>query len=120
MGGRKAINIDQFPILSWYHREFRQFLLRQDARLMVIGYSFGDAHINTAIGEGVDKGLKLFIIDPGGVDLLDDKRKKVIGPRRKESMELLARSVIGASRRPLTSIFFDDVVEHARVMKFFA
>jgi hypothetical protein len=121
MGGQKAISIDQFPILTWYHKLFREFLLRPDARLMVIGYSFGDDHINKAIGDGVDKGhLKLFIIDPLGVDVLDDKRKKVIGPRRQEPMELLARSVIGASRRPLTSIFNDDVVEHARVMKFFA
>jgi hypothetical protein len=49
MGGQKAISIDQFPILSWYHREFLQFLSRQSARLMVIGYSFSDAHINAVI-----------------------------------------------------------------------
>jgi hypothetical protein len=120
MGGHKAVNIGQFPILTWYHDEFRRFLLRPDARLMVIGYSFSDTHINAAIGEGVDKGLKLFIIDPAGVDVLDNKRKKVIGSRREQHMEVLARSVIGASRRPLTSTFNGDVVEHQRVMKFFS
>ena len=58
MGGKKAISIDQFQLLAWFHREFRQFLQRPDTRLMVIGYSFSDAHINTAIEEGVEKGLK--------------------------------------------------------------
>jgi len=121
MGGQKAISIDQFPILSWYHRLFHEFLLRPDARLMVIGYSFSDAHINKAIGEGVDNGLKLFIIGPSGVDVLDKRQKEPVGrPSRDEYMAKLAPNIIGASRRPLTSIFNDDVVEHGRVMKFFA
>lgn len=66
---------------------------------MVIGYSFSDAHINKAIGDGIDKGLKLFIIDPCGVDVLDK------GLIRDEYMEKLAPNIIGASRRPLRSSF---------------
>jgi SIR2-like domain len=119
MGGQKAISIDQFPILTWYHQQFREFLLRPDARLMVIGCSFSDAHINTVIGDGVDKGLKLFIIDPLGVDVLDKRQKEPVGRVRDEYMDKLTPNIIGASRRPLTSIFFEDVVEHGRVMKFF-
>jgi hypothetical protein len=118
MGGQKAISIDQFPILTWYHQLFREYLSRPGARLMVIGYSFSDAHINKAIGDGVERGLKLFIIDPCGVDVLD-KRPKVPLRSRDEYMDKLTPNIIGASRRPLTSIFGDDVVEHARVMKFF-
>jgi hypothetical protein len=118
MGGQKAIDIEQFPIWTWYHL-FREFLLRPDARLMVIGYSFSDRHINAAIGEGVDRGLKLFIIDPKGVDVLDKWQKEPVGRARDEYMDKLAPNIIGASRRPLTSIFYDDVVEHGRVMKFF-
>ena len=130
MGGQKAVSIDQFPILSWYHREFKQCLLRPDAQLMVIGYSFSDAHINDAISDGVKRGLKLFIIDPLGIDLFDRPQGKFretrrddiepLRPRRDVDMEVLARNVIGASRRPLASIFNDDVVEHQRVMKFFS
>lgn len=119
MGGHKAISIDQFAILSWYHQEFKRYLLRPDARLMVIGYSFSDAHINAAIGTGVDKGLKLFIIDPVGVDVLDKRQKEPVGRTRDEYMDKLAPNIIGASRRPLTAIFNGDVVEHGRVMKFF-
>jgi hypothetical protein len=43
MGGQKAVSINQFPILAWYQQEFRNYLLRP-AALMVIGYSFSDAH----------------------------------------------------------------------------
>jgi hypothetical protein len=119
MGGQKAININQFPILTWYHQQFREFLLRPDARLMVIGYSFSDAHINKAIEDGIEKGLKLFIIGPRGVDVLDKRQKEPVGRGRDDYMDKLTPNIIGASRRPLTSIFFDDVVEHGRVMKFF-
>ena len=48
-GGEKAVSINQFSILSWYHKEFRNKLMRSGARLMVIGYSFSDTHINDAI-----------------------------------------------------------------------
>ncbi len=120
MGGQKAIDIKQFPILTWYHDRFRQFLLRSDARLMVIGYSFSDAHINEAIGKGVDNGLKLFIMDPRGVDVLDKRPPGPVGrPSRDEYMAKLAPNIIGVSKRPLKSTFNDDVVEHGRVRKFF-
>ena len=119
MGGQKAINIEQFPILSWSHRELRSFLARPDAQLMVIGYSFGDRHINDAIAEGVEHGLKLFIVDPAGVDVIDKRQKEPVGRGRDEYMDKLGPHIIGASRRPISSIFDDDVVEHAKVMKFF-
>ena len=121
MGGKKAGSIDRFQLLAWYHREFKQYLQRPDARLMVIGYSFSDEHINITIAEGVEKGLKLFLVDPLGVDVLDKRQKEPVGrPVRDEFMAKLAPNIMGASRRPLTSIFNDDVVEHGRVMKFFA
>src|SRR5277367_1572562 len=66
MGGNKAAEIDQYPLLAWYHRKFEEYLARA-TRLMVIGYSFGDLHINNAIMKAADKGnLRLFIIDPQG------------------------------------------------------
>jgi hypothetical protein len=70
MGGRKAVSIGRYRILTWYHEEFRKMLLRPSARLMVIGYSFSDAHINDAIADGLNAGLKLFVLDPYAVDVL--------------------------------------------------
>lgn len=49
MGGQKAVSIGLYPILTWYHEQFRLMLTRPSARLMVIGYSFSDSHINDAI-----------------------------------------------------------------------
>jgi len=43
MGGKKAVSIGLYPILQWYHDEFRKMLTRRSARLMVIGYSFSPA-----------------------------------------------------------------------------
>jgi hypothetical protein len=53
MGGQKAVSIAQFPILTWYHQEFRNYLMRPGARLMVVGYSFSDVHINEAITDAI-------------------------------------------------------------------
>jgi hypothetical protein len=64
MGGAKSASIDRFAILKWYHKEFREMLMRPDARLMVIGFDFGDEHINDAIIDGLENGLKLFLVDP--------------------------------------------------------
>lgn len=49
VGGNKAASIAQQPLLEWYHHRFAQSLRVNGARLMIIGYSFGDAHINKMI-----------------------------------------------------------------------
>jgi hypothetical protein len=109
MGGQKAVSIGLFPILTWYHEEFRKMLLRPSARLMVIGYSFSDSHINDAIAEGLKNGLKLFIIDPYAMDAL-----------KKDPRIAAARSqLIGFSVRPLDKTFGGDRVAHGQISRFF-
>lgn len=121
LGGNKEANIRKYPLLSWYHSQFREDLRKPNARLMIIGYSFNDRHINKVILDAEkETNLQLFIIDALGVDVLDkrDPKASITMP----PMDLLARlspRVIGASRRPLTSTFNTDVVEHAKIMKFF-
>ncbi len=87
---------------------------------MIIGYSFNDEHINTAIRNAVEAhGLTLFIIDPSGIDVLDkrDPRAQITQPIG-EYMDALSPYIIGASRRSLLSTFNDDIVEHDKVMRF--
>ena len=89
-------------------------------RLMIIGYSFNDNHINKTILDATD--LRLFIIDPKGVDVLDKRDQKTVRSVRLPPKDLLAQlslRVIGASRRPLTTTFGNDLVEHAKIRKFF-
>lgn len=86
---------------------------------MVIGYSFSDAHINKVIGEAVDANrLKLFIVDPQGVDVIDKSKPTPI--RIPDAyMEKLAPHIIGASRRSLIETFASDVVEFDKLSRVF-
>jgi hypothetical protein len=121
MGGNKAVEINQYPILNWYHKQFKEYLARPGTRLMVIGYSFGDHHINEVIGQAADKGgFRLFIIDPAGVDVLDKQNPRNSIRVRGPLQERLEPHVFGASRRPLSATFGNDPIEHNKVMRFFA
>jgi SIR2-like domain len=120
MGGNKAISIKQFSILTRYHTEFQRLMNVGGSRLMVIGYSFSDAHINKIIGEAVDiNRLKLFIVDPQGVDVIDKSKPtpiRIPDPY----MGKLAPHIIGASRRTLIDTFAADAVEFDKLSRFFA
>jgi hypothetical protein len=88
---------------------------------MIIGYSFGDVHINDIVQAAADKGLKLFIIDPLGVDVIDkrDQRAQIQQPVT-DMMSTFMPAIIGASRRPFGEIINSDPVENEKVMRFFA
>jgi len=119
MGGAKAATIQQHPILKWNFERFKEYLSRHGTRLMVIGYSFSDDHINQAIGEAADRGtLRVFIADPLGIDVLDKNRKAAIYSPD-PLFTRLQPHLIGASRRPVQEIFGADRVEHGKAMKFF-
>ena len=121
MGGAKAREIGRTPLLNSYAEIFEQTLCAAGAKLMVIGYGFRDSHINEAIQRGVDRGLKLFIIAPEGADIarnLNQTRKAAIAVETPlEAM--IAKSLVGASRRGLRDIFGGDTAEHNKVMRFF-
>lgn len=142
MGGGKNAAIKAQPLLTWYQNQFEAALNEQGARLMVIGYSFTDGHINQIIRAGAENGLRIFIVDPLGVDVLNPFGESVsaadvhrIGANASarqlrlfvdESNSAIARvevllapHVIGASRRSLKEIFGGDRVEHAKLMRFF-
>jgi hypothetical protein len=46
VGGGKEPYIRSEPILAQYFELFRQYILRPNARLMIIGYGFADEHVN--------------------------------------------------------------------------
>jgi hypothetical protein len=118
MGGNKAAGIEQEPLLNFYRGEFTRYIT-QGSKLMVIGYSFSDSHINTAISLAVQhQGLKVFIVDPDGVDVLDKSNGKHPAVRYMDPlMGNIGPHVIGASRRPLSATFAHDRVEHGKLMR---
>jgi hypothetical protein len=120
IGGDKPSAIERHTILRWNHEQFKTYLSKPDTRLMVIGYGFGDNHINDAIGEAANrKNLRLFIIDPLGVDVLTKIPRPLTIHLLGSPFEQLESSVVGASRRTLREIFGGDTVEHGKVMRFF-
>jgi SIR2-like domain len=73
MGGNKGTTRANHPILMWYGDKFVEMLSRPGARLMVMGYSFADDHINRLIQEGWENGgktLSMFIVQPHGIQSL--------------------------------------------------
>jgi hypothetical protein len=116
MGGNKSANIAASALLSWYEQQFRGALREPGARLAVVAYGFADIHINDHISEGAAAGMKLFIIDPNGVDAIDALR-----PRGVYNFgSSLQGSFIGASRRDLLTTLSRDTVERSKVMRFFS
>jgi hypothetical protein len=88
MGGGKQETIGSHPILKWYQEQFKKYLGKPNTRLMIIGYGFGDEHINLALIEATKKdNLKIFIINPSGIDSL-----------RKKNIDIPNSALIGASR----------------------
>ncbi len=115
IGGDKAANIDRQPLLKWYNQVFQHSLRSREARLMIIGYSFGDAHINQVIFSGVEAGLKIFIIDPRGVDIIGSNPSLPLNPGFP-----IRNAIIGASRRSLHNTFsMRDMVERQKINRFF-
>lgn len=107
----------RFPVILGYHEALAEYL-SQPVRVLVIGYGFGDQHINDMLRAAANRGLlKLFIIDPLGFGVFDvDRHLPSYPPER--LLSVFGPVVAGASRRPLREIFGGDHVEHARVISF--
>jgi hypothetical protein len=124
MGGNKSAAIRQHPILAWGMQQFEERLSRPQTRLMVIGYSFHDDHINAVLMDAVAKAkTTLFIVDPQGMDVLNVNHStpsSLTISATSPMANALWPSVRGCSRRPLSSTFGSDRAEHANLMRFFA
>lgn len=63
IGKNKTELIDKEPLLKWYFDLFQKVIAEGDKKLLIIGYGFGDQHINKILVDGVEKyGLKIYII----------------------------------------------------------
>jgi hypothetical protein len=116
MGGNKETDIGESPLLAWYSMKFREAACRSDARLMIIGYSFGDPHINRILFDAAKSGAKFFIVDPAGIGAY---HKTQTGHDDRFQSEF-SRHVIGASRRSLRTTVESDTVEAAKLDVFFS
>jgi hypothetical protein len=105
-----------------YLEEFERRLAEPETRLMVIGYGFQDEHINNAIRvAGARGGLEVYIVDPRGTDAVVPPRASpaAVGGGRNRDGPQFEDFMCGASRRPLSTTFGSDKIEHAKLMRFF-
>lgn len=117
MGGNKDFMIRKHELLLWYYNTFRWSLTQPDTKLMVIGYSFSDQHINDLLIEAAKNGsLKgIFVVDPEGRAILNPTRHL---PLRMHS-ELEDIPNLGSSTRLLSATFAGDQFEHQKFISFF-
>jgi hypothetical protein len=122
VGGGKARAIDRYPVLRWYSEIFAECLSETSARLMVIGYSFRDEHINAVLMRAIEKGLRVFVVDPAGAEVAaaaNPLPRNAIGYAPTPLQQSLQKALVGASRRSLSSTFGGDGVEYGKLMRFF-
>lgn len=120
LGTEKTRRIGLYPILARLYDEFRALLLGGQCRLMVIGYGFEDHHINSVIQQSIrDHDSELFVVDPLGSDAFCKNNDALISAPD-EFVQTLREGLIGVSRRPLSSTFSEDALEHAMLLRFFS
>jgi hypothetical protein len=68
IGGAKHIQIAEDRLLSFYADLFRAVLVEGSKRVLCIGYSFRDPHINDVLADAVRSGTEIFILGPGSAD----------------------------------------------------
>jgi hypothetical protein len=74
MGKNKEEDIEKEPLLKLQYDIFQQVLKQGGTLLIVIGYGFGDAHINRHIVEAKEQhGLTLYVITPSDASALIQK-----------------------------------------------
>lgn len=79
IGRDKEAIIGRDPLLSWYFEIFQECLNSGKARLLIIGYGFGDPHINKALALAIqDSNLSIYILNttPAEELLLNIKRQQ--------------------------------------------
>jgi hypothetical protein len=115
IGTSKQNNISKNLLLSKYHEDFEEALNAGDVRILIIGYSFNDYHINEKILNAAEKnGLKFFIITK---DSLSDIVQNIIFQKNKIEPDLV-NGVMAKMDKPLfdkkaEKIFRDSLISHS-------
>ena len=82
IGRGKTGQIQKEPLLNYYFEVFEKALSQNQRRLLIIGYGFGDDHINNIISDAVrNHGLKIYVISPNSPRDFKNKllKKNTIG-----------------------------------------
>jgi hypothetical protein len=103
IGHGKEGQIAAQPILAKYFDIFQTALIGESRRLLCVGYSFSDDHINAAIRAGVKTGLQLYVLSPESPDGLAARLKT-----RGEEGEIIWRGLAGYFQTDFKTLFPAD------------
>jgi hypothetical protein len=115
MGGDKPGAIERHRVLSQYFQMFRDTLCAGDTKLMVIGYSFRDEHVNEVLVDaGRDHRLQMYLVNPAGLDVLNPYPPGAIqGPNPLNDIP-----IVGISTRPVAATFASDELQRRSLYRF--
>lgn len=63
MGSKKEDQIKRSELLESYQEHFARHVATSCFKLLVIGYGFGDAHVNSVLEDGIRNGMLLYCMD---------------------------------------------------------
>lgn len=73
IGRDKENQINREPLLRVFLSKFNQVLCQGGSRLLVIGYGFGDEHINHVIANAIQKHeLRIYVLSPTPIDIFSE------------------------------------------------
>jgi hypothetical protein len=102
VGEGKEDAIGGVPLLRRYFEWFARDLEAGGTRVMAIGYSFSDPHVDELMERAQQKaGLQLYLVNPAGLEALRYLKPENIGNKMRD----LAGCVHGYCTRPLPQIF---------------
>jgi len=114
VGTEKSKQIDDVPLLTWYWEIFKRVLTAGNMRLMILGYGFGDEHINATVADAAkNHGLQVFVW--GGSSI---KERVLAATHGKEIWD----RVIGIATQPMIDVFpssQDETGEFWRIWRSF-
>ena len=80
IGRDKDNQINREPLLREYLSVFKQVLCQKQRHLLIIGYGFGDDHINHVIADAIKKNnLKVYVLSPSSI--ADFSETMMVGDR---------------------------------------
>ena len=117
MGAGKGSQIASYQLLRRYFEYFRDCLSIPDTRLVVIGYGFGDDHINRELVEaGRRHALKMMVVGPEGRKPLVKNPGAMIPPPEPLRDDITS---LGESVRSLRNTFTSDELERDLLYRVF-
>ena len=106
IGRDKKKQIHRHPLLCAYFDEFKKQVMQENTKLMIIGYGFGDKHINEILKKGVsESGLKIYIICPENAKDFFEKTLGEDKDKDKANVEIIRKGICGYFPCTLTDVF---------------